>query len=275
MKKPIWEGNISFGLINIPVTLYSAEKKSNLHFHLMDKRNKARIRYDRINEVTGKRVGWQDIVKAYEYEKGNYVIIDQDALSKMLPQNGHAIEILNFIDQKSLNIIFFEKPYYLSPSKFGNKGYVLLRETLKKTGRVAMAKVMIKTHQYLAAIVPQGDMLLLNILRFPEEIEKATSIPVPDKDIKDYKISAAELRMSENLVHSMTVKWNAKKYHNENQELIMKWIDKKIKGKKVVAAKKQKSMTKDNVVDFMKLLEKSIKNKPGAAKNGSKNHKTR
>jgi len=273
MKRPIWEGNISFGLINIPVTLYSAEKRSPLHFHLMDQRNKARIRYDRINAVTGKKVGLKDIVKSYEYEKGNYVIIDQEAIAKMLPQNGHAIEIQNFIDKKELSLIYFEKPYYLSPSKFGNKGYVLLRETLKKTGRVAMAKVMIKTHQYLAAIIPKDNILLLNLLRFPEEIEDPSDLPIPDEAIQHYKISPTEMRMSEKLVNSMTTKWNPKKYRDHNREIVMEWIDRKIRGKKVVAEKKSKSASKDNVVDFMKLLEKSIKKKPSATKTGPKNRK--
>jgi DNA end-binding protein Ku len=257
-KRAVWEGTISFGLVNIPVHLYAAEKKSTVPFHLMDKRNHARIRYDRINAETGRKVEWKDIVKVYEYEKGRYVMIDEEALTQFFPKNGQSIDIENFIDQKSLPWIYIEKPYYLSPAKYGNKGYVLLRETLKRTHKIALTKVTIRAHQYLAAIIPQDDVLLLTLLRFPEDIEKFDKLLIPDQSVAYYKITAKEIAMSEKLVNSMTTKWNPKKYHNETKEFIMAWIDRKIKGKKTISTK-QKSASKGNVVDFMKLLEKSVK----------------
>ena len=132
-----------------------------------------------------------------------------------------------------------------------------MRETLKRTHIIALTKVAIRAHQYLAAIIPQDDVLLLNLLRFPEDIEKFDKLPIPDKSAEQYKITAKEIAMSEKLVNSMTTKWNPKKYHNETKEIIMAWIERKIKGKKTIATK-QKSAPKDNVVDFMKLLEKSV-----------------
>jgi len=267
-KRAIWEGTISFGLVNIPVRVFSAEKSSSVPFHLMDKRNKARIRYQRINEVTGKKVEWKDVVKAYEYEKGNYVIIDEDALAKSLPKSGHAIDIEHFIDQKSLQPIYLEKPYYLAPAKHGDKGYVLLRETLQRTRKIAVAKVMIRTHQYLAAILPQDDVLILNLLRYPEDIEKTDKLMLPVQDLKHYKINAKEIAMSEELVKSMTSKWDPKKYHNETKHIITDWIEKRIKSKKTVAPRRPKGTGQDNVVDFMRLLKQSVHKN-----NGSKPHK--
>lgn len=257
-KRALWDGNISFGLINIPVTLHSAEKKSDLSFHLLDKKNHARIHYERVNEITGKKVAWQNIVKGYEYEKGNYVIIEEEQLAKLLPQNGHAIDIENFIPAKELDVLYYERPYYLAPTKFGNKGYVLLRETLAKTQKIAIGRVMIRTRQYLAAIIPQANALILDLLRYPEEVVSMASLSIPEQDIKSYKISGKEMDMAEKLVKNMTTHWNPKKYPNQNRDILMTWIEKKVKGKKIVSPKRPKA-AQGNVVDFMELLKKSMK----------------
>jgi len=260
MKRALWDGNISFGLINIPVTLHSAEQATHLQFHLLDKKNHGRIRYERVNEVTGKKVAWQDIVKAYEYEKGTYVVIDQDEVNKLLPQNGHAIDIENFVAQSQLDLRYYERPYYLIPGKFGTKGYVLLRETLKRTHKVAIAKIMLRTRQYLAALIPHENALLLEILRFPEELVKLDNASLPEEGIKAAKLTPKEIAMAEKLIASMSAKWNPKKYPDQNRDIILNWIEKKIKGKKTVSPKHVKVTSRGNVVDFMELLKKSIKN---------------
>lgn len=263
-SRPIWNGTISFGLINIPVALYSAENPEKLNFHLLDKRNNARIHYERINETTGQKVPWDKIVKAYEFEKKNYVIIDESKLEQKNPENKESFEIENFIPENAISPLYFEKPYYLLPNKQGEKGYFLLKETLKKTKKMAIGKVIIKTRQHLCALLPQEDILILNTLRFETELRKLNEISQTNQDFKKIKISKKEFEMAERLIESMSTKWNPQKYHNETREILKNWLQQKIrKGKSITdtgAAKHQKQESA-KVIDFMQLLKKSIDTK--------------
>jgi len=263
MKRAIWKGSLSFGLVNIPVALYSAEAQSDdLHFHLLDRRNNARIHYVKINEVTQKEVPWNEIIKAYEFEKGNYVLVDDKELEKVARETSQSIEIEDFVNFKELDALYFEKPYYLVAEKYGEKAYTVLRQTLEKTHKVGIAKVVIKTRQHLTAIVPYKEYLVLNLLRFPNEVVSTEELPVPKKETKSVKASPKEIKMAEQLVENMSVKWNPKKYHDENRELLKEWIDKKIKhGKSVTAKEVPKKAQKGKVIDFMELLKKSIQEK--------------
>ena len=268
MARPIWKGSISFGLVNIPVTLYSAEKKKEaLHFHLLDAKNHARIRYEKINETTGKPVPLKDIVKAYEFEKANYVIVDEKELEKTAGENSQLVEIEDFVEQKSIEPFFYEKPYYLLPIRQGGKGYKVLKETLEKTKKVGIAKFVIRTKQYLVAIFPYKDVLVLNILRYYKDVKQPEELEVPEKELTGYKVSPKEIEMAERLIKSMSSKWNPKKYHDENKELLSGWIQKKIKGHKTVSTPEKKEIasiargSKGKVVDFMELLKKSIDEK--------------
>ncbi|MBA2654673.1 MAG: Ku protein [Gammaproteobacteria bacterium] len=260
--RPIWKGQISFGLINIPVELYSAAKKTDLQFKLLDSRNKAKVRYERVNEKTGRDVPWSEIVKAYEVDKKNYVILEEEDFKNAAIENTQTFEIEDFIDRKSLDCTYFEKPYYLVPTQRSEKGYVLLREVLKKKEEVAIGKVIIRTRQYLAALLPHDDVLMLNILRFAEELRDTTGLNVPKGGIKEYKITAKEVEMAEKLVESMTVKWNPKKYHDNYRDALMAWIKKKAKhGHIPMPAKQEEEGKSAEIVDFMELLKKSIKKK--------------
>lgn len=259
--RPLWKGQISFGLINIPIELYSAEKKKEIQFKLLDSRNNAKIHYERINEKTGETVPWNNIVKAYELSKKNYVILDENDFNQAAIENTQTFEIEDFVEQKSIDCSLFEKPYFLVPTKNAQKGYVLLREILKKTGKVAIGKVVIRTRQYLAALLPKENILLLNVMRFADEIRDVSELAIPKGDLKEYKISKKEFDMAEKLVESMTAKWDPTKYSDDYKESLMKWIEKKAKQDNIPLPAAKPEIHKDNVVDFMELLKKSLQKK--------------
>ena len=197
MLRPIWKGQIAFGLINIPIELYSAEQKNDLRFKLVDSRNKAKIRYERINEETGKEVPWSEVAKALEVKNKGFIVLEDEDFKRAAVENTQTFEIEDFINRDDLETIYFEKPYYLIPSKRGEKGYVLLREVLKKTNKVAIGKVVIRTRQYLATVFPFEDTLILDLLRFADEIRSPKELKIPKGGIKDYKISPREVEMAQ------------------------------------------------------------------------------
>src|SRR5687768_6241532 len=165
MARPIWKGHISFGLVNVPVTLYSGEQRADLSFRLLDSRNAARIRYERVNEETGEEVPWDKIIKGYEYDNGNYVLLSDEEIENASPELTRTIEIEQFVDMQDIDVRYFDKPYVLVPDKKGEKGYVLLREAIREAGKAGIAKVVIRARQYLAALIAQGDALVLQLLR--------------------------------------------------------------------------------------------------------------
>jgi DNA end-binding protein Ku len=275
-KRSLWRGYISFGLVNIPVLLYSAEKpQQEVRFKLLDKKNQAGIRYSRINEETGKEVPWHDIVKGYEYEPGNYAILTSEDLNEIAKENLKSIDIEDFIDFDQLETIYFEKPYYLLPDKRGDKGYVLLRETLKKTKKVGIARVMVRSHQYLAAVIPQGNALVVNTLRYPEEVKTPSEIDAPDEPVNQYKITKKEFDIAAQLVETMSVEWDPSRYSNGYREDLLKLIDEKIAsgGKKAIKHVETSHVKQTNVVDFMELLKKSVKEKKTTKLGGTKKDK--
>jgi DNA end-binding protein Ku len=263
MPRPIWSGTITFGLLNIPVQLMTAERHTDLHFRMLDSRNNARIRYERINEETGEEVPWKDIVKAFEYDKGSYVVLEKEDFAKAAPESTESVDIEAFIKPDSIGPEYFEKPYYLVPAKKAEKGYVLLRETLKRLKTAGLARVVIRTREYLALVLPHDDALLLMLLRFPQELVPADEYAFPDKKPAAYRINPKELEMAESLVKSMIGKWQPEKYHDDFRERLVKVIEERVKAKGVVRTPSaaETELPKDaatNVVDFMSLLKKSI-----------------
>ncbi len=170
MARAIWKGNISFGLVNVPIELYSAEKKSELHFKLLDKRSNSAVHYQRVSEKTGEEVPWDQIVKGYEYEGGDVVVLTEEDFKKAAVEATQTIEISDFVDLDDIEYRYFEKPYYVVPGKKAGKGYVLLREVLKRTGKVGISKVVIRSRQYLSALIPEENALVLVILRYYQEL---------------------------------------------------------------------------------------------------------
>ncbi|HXS72951.1 MAG TPA: Ku protein [Rhodanobacteraceae bacterium] len=261
--RPIWSGTISFGLLNIPVQLLTAERHTDLHFRMLDSRNNARIRYERINEETGEEVPWKDIVKAFEYDKGSYVVLEKEDFAKAAPESTESVDIEAFVNPDSIGAEYFEKPYYLVPAKKAEKGYVLLRETLKRLKTAGLARVVIRTREYLALVLPRDEALLLMLLRFPQELVPADEYAFPDKKPAAYRISAKELEMAESLVKSMVGKWQPQNYHDDFRERLVAVIEERVKAKGVVrtptaAETELPKNAATNVVDFMSLLKKSI-----------------
>ncbi len=275
MTKPIWKGYITFGLVNIPVTLYSAEKKFDIQLKLIDSRDKAKIHYMRINEHTGEEVPWSDVAKGYEYEKNNYIVLKENDIKFIAGEHAKTIDITSFITKNSLDTMDFEKPYYLVPDKKGAKAYIILREVLKITKKIGISKVVIHTREYLAAIIPYGNALILNLLRYHQELRKISEFEFPSASTKSYKISEKEIEIAKQLVASMTSQWNPETYHDEYREALEKYVESKIHhGAKKIAKNKRTKNTKTNVINFVDLLKKSLeknqKNKPVKRKSRSK-----
>lgn len=262
MPRAIWKGSITFGLVNVPVSLFPAENRSDLHFNLLDARNKAHVRYERVNELTGEKVPWNEIVRAYEYEDGNYVILEENDFRRAAVESTQTVEIEDFVPRDDIELTYFDKPYYLVPGKRGEKGYILLRETLRRTGKAGIAKVVIRTRQYLAALVPEGNGLVLNLLRFHHELRQPSEFDLPGGNIEDYKISEKELAMAEKLVEAMSGEWQPEKYRDDYQEVLMKWIERKAReGPAALPSPEELEAARGpgaEIVDISELLKRSV-----------------
>lgn len=276
--RSLWKGYISFGLVNIPIVLYTAEKpKQEVHFKLLSKRDHAGIKYMRVNEETGEEVDWKDIVKGYEYEPGNYAILTEEDLEAIAIESSKMIEIEDFVDLDELGTMYFEKPYYVLPVQHAEKGYVLLREILTQTHKVGIARIIIRTHEYLAAILPYDNAIILNTMRFPQEIKKPSEMHVPKEGPEDLRISKKEMEIAKQLVDSMTVKWDPQRYDNVYRDELMKIIEEKVSkgGEKHIKHVEKTEIKKTNVIDFMAMLKKSVKQKKGGSKAPAKTAKAK
>lgn len=263
MARPIWAGTLSFGLLNVPVSLMTGERRNDLSFRMLDARNNAAVKYERVNAETGEEVPWKEIVKAYEYEKGNYVVLEPEDIKSAAAAGKEAVEIETFVDAAAISPQYFEKPYVLVPGKKAEKGYVLLRETLKRTGKVGVGRVVLRTKEYLCAVMPQGDALILEILRFEEEIVDASEYKLPSGKAEEYRVSAKELSMAEQLIKSMAGEWKPDEFKDEFRERLTHVIEDRLKSKGLVTNVEGKGDDADeeattNVVDFMSLLQKSL-----------------
>jgi len=264
--RPIWNGSISFGLLQVPVELHAGERSVDLQFRMLDSRDKSPIRYERVNSETGDEVPWKEIVKAFEYAKGNYVVIDEDDIRKAAPEATETVEIEAFVDRAAIDPRYFDKPYYLVPGKKAEKGYVLLREILERTGKIGIAKVVIRTRQYLSALMPHGDALVLNLMRFPQELRDPDEFRLPAGPPGKWKVSARELAMAEQLIESMTAPWKPSDYADDFRARLRKVIDAGIArqaGKKGRAPRREARapVPASNVIDFAALLKKSLAQK--------------
>jgi DNA end-binding protein Ku len=270
MARPIWSGTISFGLLNVPVQLVTAERGgSDISFRMLDGRDKKPIKYKRVNADTGEEVPWEKIVKAYEYEKNHYVVIDEKDLKSAKPEAAETIDIEAFVDRDAISPMYFEKPYYLVPAKKAEKGYVLLRDVLKRTKKVGVARVVLRTRQYLALLMAEGDALVLDLLRFADEIVPQEDVNVPGA-AKEHRVTARELEMAEKLIESMAAAWTPEEYRDDFEDRLHKMIQRRIKehGDATVRLKdegKAPEHAATNVVDFMSLLQQSLKKKGGRA----------
>lgn len=262
MARPIWTGTLSFGLLNVPVSLMSGERKVDLQFRMLDSRDRKPIRFERVNADTGEEVPWKDIVKAYEYDKGSYVVLEEDDIRSAAPESHEAVEVETFVDASTIDPRYYEKPYLLVPAKKAEKGYVLLRETLRSTGKVGIARVVVRTREYLCAVMPHDDALVLMILRYPQELVDPEDYKLPTGSLADYRINSKETAMAEQLIESMSGEWKPDEYHDEFRERLQVLLKKRIKAKggttKVEEEPAPREDDATNVVDFMSLLQKSL-----------------
>jgi len=264
MPRPVWNGMISFGLLNIPVSLMAAEKRVDLHFRMIDSRNNKPVRYERVNAETGEEVPWKDIVQAFEYEKGNYVVLSRDEIAGAAPEGKESIDIEAFVERAEIQVPFFEKPYYLLPGKKAEKGYVLLRELLREKNLAGIGHVVIRTRRYLCAVLPIERMLVLNLLRFNQELVAPETYDLPADDLKKFRLSERELDMAGQLVDSMTIGWKPEDYIDDHRERLTEIVEKRLASKQGLIHEEPEHDTATehaatNVVDFMALLEKSLK----------------
>jgi DNA end-binding protein Ku len=266
MARPIWKGHVSFGLVNVPVVLFSAEQRSDIHFHLVDSRNTARIRYERVNEETGEEVPWDNIVKGFEYEQGNYVLLSDEELETASVEMTRTIEIEQFVDLSQIDIRFFDRPYVLVPDKKGEKGYVLLREAIADSGKAGISTVVIRSRQYLAALMVSGDALLLELLRFSQELRDLSDFDLPGHNLRQLKVTKKEIELASKLIDGMTTKWNPKQHHDEYRDVLMTLIEKKIKSGKTEAIEVEEveeEPAEVQTINFMEVLKKSVASAKG------------
>jgi DNA end-binding protein Ku len=271
MARAIWKGSISFGLVNIPVGLYSAEKREEVSFHLLDRRNMARVRYKKVNEANNKEVPWEDTVRGYEYEEGKYVVLSDEDLRRASPEKTQTVDIVDFVDLEEIDPRFFDKPYYLAPDKRGAKSYALLRETLRRTRKAGIATVVIRTKQYLAAVTVHEDVIVLNILRYGHELRAWDELDLPQGK---EGVSERELDMAERLVEGMVSEWDPDRYRDTYVEDLMDMIQRRVKSGQTEAGaepapEEEERPARGKVVDLMALLKQSVEEGGSSAKHSA------
>ena len=253
MAHAIWSGAINFGLVTIPVKLHTAVRTDELSFNMLHGKDEGRIKYERTCAVDGKPVPWDEIVKGYEYEKGQYVVLTDEDFKKVNPEATQSVDILEFVDLSQINPMFFDKPYYLEPTKQGKHAYALLRAALAESNKVAIARVVIRTKEYIAAVKPNGDALLLELMHWASEIVEQSSLELPGKE----NLPEAEMSMAKMLIDTMTVEqFDAEKFTNRYHDELLAMIDARAQGKELPKAKKAPARAK--VVNLMDVLAQSL-----------------
>lgn len=269
MARALWKGAISFGLVHIPVELISASLDHELDLSMLDRRDFAPIGYKRYNKQTGKEVEWDDIVKGYEYKTDEYVVLSDEDLRQANVKATQTIDILTFVDAAEVPLTFYEHPYYLLPAKGGEKVYALLRETLRKANKVGIASVVMRTKQHLCALVCVGDAIVLNTLRYADELRPTDDLDLPASTLKAAGISDKELKMALSLVEGMSEAWEPEQYHDSYREDVLALVKKKIKAKQTKTitppAPEPEEEHDSNVIDLVALLQQSLGKKASAA----------
>jgi DNA end-binding protein Ku len=261
--RAIWKGSISFGLVNIPIALHPATRKEELKFRLLRKGDLSPVNYKRVAEKDGKEVPWGQIAKGYEYEKAKYVVLKDEDFQRVDLEATQTVDIQDFVDLDEIDPIFFYKPYYLEPQKGGDKAYVLLRDSLGERGKVGIAKVVIKTRQYLAGVKPKDGALVLELMHFAEELADTSKLHIPKK----VEIGKREMNMATQLIDSMSSKWNPEKYRDEYRDALMEVIEEKVEaGGKEIEEKPKKAPKPTKVIDLVEVLQKSLEQIGGAKK---------
>ncbi|MBJ2208522.1 Ku protein [Pseudomonas carnis] len=272
MPRAIWKGAISFGLVHIPVSLVSATSSQGIDFDWLDKRSMDPVGYKRINKTTGKEVTKDNIVKGVAFEKGRYVVLSEDEIRSAHPKSTQTIEIIAFVASDQIPLQNIDTPYFLAPDKRGGKVYALLREALKKTGKVALANVVLHTKQHLAALMPLESALVLVMLRWPAEVRSLDELEL-GSDVTKPTLAKGELDMAKRLVEDMSADWQPDEYRDSFQDKIRALVAKKAKAGKiedVETAEGGEERKSADVIDLTELLKRSLAGKPAAKKSAAK-----
>lgn len=252
--RAIWKGAISFGLVNIPIALYPATRREELTFRFLRASDLSPVNYKRVAEADGKEVPWDQIVKGYEYEKGKFVALKDEDFKRADIEAGQTVDIVNFVELDEVDPLLFYKPYYMESGRGGGKAYVLLREALAKSGKIAIAKVVIRVRQHLAAIKAQKQGLMLELMRFPEELIDVSEFKAP----AEKRVGKQELQMATKLVQSMTSQWKPEQYKDEYRRALEHVIEEKVQHPEKLVPSKARKKRPSNIIDLVSVLEKSI-----------------
>jgi DNA end-binding protein Ku len=271
MPRVIWKGQLSFGLVEIQVGLYSATTSDHVSFSLLDKRDMSPVGYKKINKKTGEDVSAKDMVRGYEIEEDQYVVLTDEDLEAANVKATHTIDVVAFCEAAEIDIRYFDTPYYLAPTKKGSKAYALLRETLKRTGKVGIARVVMRSRQYVACVTPYEDILVLDIMRYAHEVKNPKELEVPGEDLEKLGVRETELKMAEMLVDSLTQEFDPTQWRDEYRDDLMAMIEEKARtGTTPVAKLTEEGDEEPKVVDLMALLKKSVEAGKKPAKKESK-----
>jgi DNA end-binding protein Ku len=261
----IWTGAISFGLVNIPVSLVPAEQREELDFTLLDERDRSPIGYQKISKRTGKPVPADRIVRGFEYTSGRYVIVTDEDLRRASPERTQRIDVLAFVEAGAIAPVYFDRPYYLEPARGGERGYALFREALRRSEKLAVASVVVKTRQHLAAVLAQERILVLNLLRYASELRDPARLRVPAEGRKALRIPERELQMAERLIAEMTAAWDPGRYQDEYREDLLAFVRKRGRAGRVAeapeAAEEEAAPRRADIIDIAELLKRSLAEK--------------
>ncbi len=267
MARPIWKGHIAFGLVNIPISLHTAEKRKELELHMIDTRDHSRVKYERVNAESGEEVPWDQIARGYEFDDGKYIVLSDDDLKRAAPEVTRTIDIAEFVPLESISPVYFDKPYYLEPGKGGEKGYLLLRRALDETGLVGVTKVVLRTRQYSAVLLPLDHALVLNLLRYDDELRGTDALAIPMSLPKGQTISPQEAKIARLLVENMKGDWEPEKYHDEYRRALLRWINKRVKAGEITSApvEEEEEVIEDAPapINFLELLQQSVEQNTG------------
>ena len=258
--RTLWKGAISFGLVHIPITLHSATAENRMKFNLLDKRTMNPVGNQQVNKATGEAMTKEEVVKGFEYEKDQYVVLTPEEIKAALPKSTQTIDIEAFIDGSQIPTAYYNKPYYVAPASKGQKPYKLLQETMRRTGKVGIARVVISTRQHLAALMPSEEGLVLELLRWEDEVRDTAGLPLPDSDTK---VSEKELKMAEQLVNELEDKWKPDAFHDEFREKLEQVVEQKVKageGEHIMKPLEGEEVkTSADIIDLTELLKRSLR----------------
>jgi DNA end-binding protein Ku len=256
VARAMWKGSIAFGLVNIPIELYSAVRDHRPKFRLLHAKDESPVSYERVCQSEGKPVTWEDLVKGYEYEKGQFVVLTKDDFKTAALEKTKTIDILDFVDPGEIDERYFETPYYLQPGKGADRAYALLRDAIEKSGKIGIAKIILRDAQHLAAVETIEEAIVLTMMRFSDELADLSDFRFP----KSEGTRPGEMNMALQLIDSLSAEWEPEKYTDEYKENLMKVIQGKLKGKKPRLQERERSQTAD-VVDLMARLRASLEGK--------------